>query len=582
MAEFKKKPNSPVYGNLAYDLDALVRERALEEAGRMPEQPRPQPQRRSEPAQRPRQQAAAQPKVQVSPLVLGCVAVLAVMVVALLMGYVKLTQDKVNLRAKPAGSSIEQLPLGQVLPMTGKAQIKNNVTWYPVDYNGQKGYIRGDCAFKLSQTQQDSYLAGLGVPDEEPTPEQKDSTYLKTVLDGVHLREAASKDATSMFNVPKGTVLAYNASTTSGGSTWYRVVYSNTEVWVAGYCISVMTEAEYEQWLSTNPSSTPQPYVAIGYVKTTADDVNLREEANGSVKGRVETKGTVLPYISNPVTIRNVRWYQVQLKDGTRGYLNGGYVKECTSDGSDIVVDEPSDSTGNEATYTTLRLGSSGDAVEKLVEELRNQGYYNGAVTRFYTSAVEDSVRAYQKAKGLSADGIAGPVTQHSLFGTVPEGSGTGDLTMTLYPAEKIDWFTGGIQQLWAKGDNYKVYDVKTGIVWWAHRWSGYYHADIETLTAADTARLCKMYGVSSADQINYTDHWHRRPSLVTIGTHTYACSLDGVPHNPDGDTIANNAMTGQICMHFTNSKGHESKKVSESHQEAIEYAWKNAPNGHK
>jgi len=289
-----------------------------------------------------------------------------------------------------------------------------------------------------------------------------------------------------------------------------------------------------------------------------------------------------LPYISNPVTIRNVRWYQVQLKDGTRGYLNGGYVKECTSDGSDIVVDEPSDSTGNEATYTTLRLGSSGDAVEKLVEELRNQGYYNGAVTRFYTSAVEDSVRAYQKAKGLSADGIAGPVTQHSLFGTVPEGSGTGDLTMTLYPAEKIDWFTGGIQQLWAKGDNYKVYDVKTGIVWWAHRWSGYYHADIETLTAADTARLCKMYGVSSADQINYTDHWHRRPSLVTIGTHTYACSLDGVPHNPDGDTIANNAMTGQICMHFTNSKGHESKKVSESHQEAIEYAWKNAPNGHK
>ena len=89
MAEFKKKPNSPVYGNLAYDLDALVRERTLEEAGRMPEQPRPQPQRRSEPAQRPRQQAAAQPKVQVSPLVLGCVAVLAVMVVALLMGYVK-------------------------------------------------------------------------------------------------------------------------------------------------------------------------------------------------------------------------------------------------------------------------------------------------------------------------------------------------------------------------------------------------------------------------------------------------------------------------------------------------------------
>ena len=97
MAEYKRKPDSPVYGNLAYDLDALVRERALEEAGRMPEQPRPQPQRRPETQQRTRRQAAAQPKAQVSPLVLGCVAVLTAMVVVLLMGYVKLTQISGNI-----------------------------------------------------------------------------------------------------------------------------------------------------------------------------------------------------------------------------------------------------------------------------------------------------------------------------------------------------------------------------------------------------------------------------------------------------------------------------------------------------
>ena len=96
MAELKRKPNGPVYGNLAYDLDALVRERALEEAGRMPEQPRPERQRQQEVVQRPRTQTAAQPKAQVSPLVLGSVAVLAAMVVVLLMGYVKLTQISGN------------------------------------------------------------------------------------------------------------------------------------------------------------------------------------------------------------------------------------------------------------------------------------------------------------------------------------------------------------------------------------------------------------------------------------------------------------------------------------------------------
>lgn len=88
MAEQRKKPVQGIYGNLAYDLDALVKERQLEEAGRM------QPERRheEETVRRPRQQQAVRPKVQLSPLLLGGVTVLAAMVVVLLMGYVQLTQ----------------------------------------------------------------------------------------------------------------------------------------------------------------------------------------------------------------------------------------------------------------------------------------------------------------------------------------------------------------------------------------------------------------------------------------------------------------------------------------------------------
>ncbi|MBQ7865854.1 MAG: hypothetical protein IJ350_05725, partial [Clostridia bacterium] len=120
------------------------------------------------------------------------------------------------------------------------------------------------------------------------------------------------------------------------------------------------------------------------------------------------------------------------------------------------------------------------------------------------------------------------------------------------------------------------------GIVWWAHRWSGFNHADIEPLTAADTARLCKIYGVNSASEINNKKHWYRRPCLVTIGERTFACSLYGVPHNEAGDTIADNNMTGQICLHFTNSRTSDTDVLDENHQEAIDYAWQNAPNGHK
>ena len=97
MSEVKRNADVLVYGSLAYDLDALIRERALDEAGLMPEQ-KPQVDRRREreAVQRPRAEAVAKPRMQISPLVLGSIAVLAVAVVVLLMGHVKLTQISSN------------------------------------------------------------------------------------------------------------------------------------------------------------------------------------------------------------------------------------------------------------------------------------------------------------------------------------------------------------------------------------------------------------------------------------------------------------------------------------------------------
>lgn len=89
MAELKKKPTAPVYGSLAYDLDVLVVERQLDEAGII--RPEPERRREEEVVRRPRQQQAVKPKAQLSPLALGSVAILSVLVVVLLLGYVKLT-----------------------------------------------------------------------------------------------------------------------------------------------------------------------------------------------------------------------------------------------------------------------------------------------------------------------------------------------------------------------------------------------------------------------------------------------------------------------------------------------------------
>ena len=70
------------YGSLAYDLDALAREKQLDEAGKLP-------QKKVQPVQR--RQTAARAAVRPSPvLLLGTVLVVG-MVIALMLCYVKLT-----------------------------------------------------------------------------------------------------------------------------------------------------------------------------------------------------------------------------------------------------------------------------------------------------------------------------------------------------------------------------------------------------------------------------------------------------------------------------------------------------------
>lgn len=87
MADQRRRPGTMTYGNLAYDLDNLVRQRNLEEAGKVREQERQAQQ--AQPQQR--RQEAVQPRTKASPILVGGIVVLAAMVMLLIMGYVQLT-----------------------------------------------------------------------------------------------------------------------------------------------------------------------------------------------------------------------------------------------------------------------------------------------------------------------------------------------------------------------------------------------------------------------------------------------------------------------------------------------------------
>jgi peptidoglycan hydrolase-like protein with peptidoglycan-binding domain len=72
-----------------------------------------------------------------------------------------------------------------------------------------------------------------------------------------------------------------------------------------------------------------------------------------------------------------------------------GYVPPMPP-GSETVVNQPA-----------LRVGSSGLRVEELQNRLKAMGYFDGPVTGYYGSITQDAVMRYQRARGLSATGVA-------------------------------------------------------------------------------------------------------------------------------------------------------------------------------
>ncbi|MBQ8506460.1 MAG: hypothetical protein IJ466_03395 [Clostridia bacterium] len=130
---------------------------------------------------------------------------------------------------------------------------------------------------------------------------------------------------------------------------------------------------------------------------------------------------------------------------------------------------------------------------------------------------------------------------------------------------KEMDWWTSGIQSIFARGVTATITDVETGISWQEIRKGGTNHADVQPCTAEDTAKLKQVYGGKWS--------WNRRAIWVTINGETYAASMNGMPHG--GDSVANNNFDGHHCIHFTNSRTHTGNRLDADHQAMVQKALK-------
>ena len=516
-----------------------------------------------------------------------------------MLGYIVTFKSEINLREKPqAGSAvIGRVDKGLVLPLQGPVQTSNGYNWFQVLVDGTAGFLRGDCVRQMSITEVADYLNHGKIPSLTP-PSPNDpppaTGYVLTTMTSVNVRATASLDARALGQVADaGTAFPLLGTLTAGGRLWYKISYQGQEGYVLGSLVRMMTHEEYLAYIASQPTPTPTPTPTATpplekmskTAITTMDKVIVRSGAGSGNSNLllIYKKGTVVSLLGQSSAVGTETWYSVRAS-GVNGWIRGDLLRILTPEEEKALINTGDPDSPSTASYRTLQLGSTGEDVLRLNKELNRLGYLQSAyVNSTYSSQTAEAVRAYQRAKGLTVDGIAGNNTQHKLYGTVPEDTyepgGSGTVNPTLYPVELVDWYKGDINSFWGRGETAIMTDVRTNISLRIRRWAGGYHVDGEPLTSADTAALTRIYGVKTAQDILEKDLYQRRPVWITLKGRSFAASLYGVPHNyPDGDTIPDNNFNGQLCIHFYNSRVHVSGKVDKDHMNAIQYAYDHAP----
>lgn len=76
-----------------------------------------------------------------------------------------------------------------------------------------------------------------------------------------------------------------------------------------------------------------------------------------------------------------------------------------------------------DAQPTLSKMGSTGNEVKAIQQELKDRGLYTGSVDGIFGKATQAAVKKFQTQQGLASDGIAGPATLKKLgisIGTMP------------------------------------------------------------------------------------------------------------------------------------------------------------------
>ena len=401
------------------------------------------------------------------------------------------------------------------------------------------------------------------------------STSVTIAKDNVNIRENASTSAEVLATLKKGEKVALEA--TEG--EWYKVKAGKTTGYVrSDLCEKVNQEKETAKAVA---AVAKQMYIA-------KDNVNVRK--------RPSTSGEVVKqmHYGDTITVLEEKsgWYQVDSK-GTTGYIRSDMLSNAKPVSADIddtiatvtaMTEEINADVENNAVSSLVEATEESDVFimhdEKEVatappvqlpekmstteaqQHLKKLGFYyaepDGSSGKFTTAAI----KAFQTAYKIGIDGELGSETTAAIRKAVQDGGNKKSALNVMESSNGVilaEWFNG-MKYTFPKYEHLRCVDVETGEEFKLRAFSLGNHADVEPPTKEDTDILYRING--------YKWTWTPRPIWVYIDGKAYAAAINVQPHGPD--TISDNGMKGQICMHFLYSRQHNTGQENKNLQAAV------------
>ena len=372
---------------------------------------------------------------------------------AYMTAQVKTSGGSLNLRESGSTSArvLTGIPNGAFVTVTSY-----NSAWCAVVYGAYRGYVM---TRYLQMTSVQTPSAQTPAPvTAAPAPRTDPAGITARVTGGsLNLRQQPSPGSQVLAMIPNATVL----SVTLYGSVWCRVLYGSFDGYVMTKYLDILSGAVTPAAAAT-ASPTPAPAVTNApaqglFAQVTGGSLNLRSAATSA--SQVLTVIPANAYVT--VTSYGSLWSGVSY-GGYSGYVMTQYLRLYSSGGSSAATASPTASPAptssayDPAVFSrTLRSGYTGTDVVLVQKRLAELKYLaSTAQSGVYDTATMTAVKQFQKAHGLTQDGLAGTKTFTILF-SASAVSYNGDIsnysTLHIYYNSVDTSLTGSVQKMQAR-----------------------------------------------------------------------------------------------------------------------------------